>query len=675
MSHRSPDVYSRRPTDDDHRGPEPWDRRRETFPRASRGFDHNKDSRHRRDTDMSMRERRNQTWAQHDTTAPANSTKPSGNANSTRPENGSKAKTASRSPANSPAINRDAAYEQLVGLFGKHAEAVANVTRLRAERDPLDKVLKQRQAEYEKSRLKYADFPSVPEVQNMHRLKYADRVRTLDTQIQKAQDEVVLVTESLVRAVLNSAAPQGCEPKPADPAASAQHQETIKNQQAEINGLKTKIRKIETDHSQELSELQAEFNRQHTKMRHDMEETLKGMQKEIKEASGLKNLREEVMGEVKQQLCAMHEEIKTRQQEQDGTCRNDLQSQLSRHERNSPDNVSTAEVSSLVQEENSALQSDISGLLSRVDNLAGQLAQHTQDTAALRDGVTACTQRLEQDAQKLEEHESKLSGLDTEALDRFSETMSIDFPDLQRRVAAMQLKVDSTPQEIDSKQQAMFAQVQNYMDTAGVNLAERVDEIQMSVMQHGKRLGALEEAPASAEKPVSAAPTSQAAGPAFDVMNQDLALIKSEFNSTKAVVDRLQHDCVALTNKDILGQLAAVRHSIMVLDSQFNNLSTRSLAEFIIGHMEHIYPNAQQLTADVKGLKLLTDSLASRIDGVEGRVQDFKGKVDIFTKTRLEAAGMNGGDMDNGGQPGQKRKRVEPGPNGAAAYPLTATAD
>ena len=565
--------------------------------------------------------------------------------------------------------------------------------------------MKQRQAEYEKSKLRHADFPSIPEVQNMHRLKYADRVRALDTQIQKAQDEVARATESLVRAVLSSASPQGCESKAADPAASTHHQETIKKQQAEINGLKTRIRKIETDHSQERSELQADFTRQLTEMKHEMEEMIKDtmMKKDIKDAKALNVLKEEVMGEVKQQLRSMDEESKTRQQEQDDSRRSDLQSQLSRHEasvtkaveqrlseqRNSPDNVSTTEVSNLVQKESSALQSDISGLVSRVDDLAGQLAQHTQDTAALRGSVAACTQRLEQEAQKLEEHESKLSGLDIEGLEGAAETLSIDFPELQRRVAAIQLEVDGTPETIDRKQQALFTQIQNYVDAAGDILGQLVDNMELRVTNQEKRIGVLEEAPAPAGSTVSAAPARQTATPEFNAMNQDLALIKSEFDSTKAAVDRLQHDCVALTDKvghvdqsvsssseEILGQLATVRHSITVLDAQFNNLSTRSLAELIIGHLEHLYPNAQQLTADVKGLKLLTDGFAARFDRLEGWVQDFKGRADNFTRARLEASGTNGDE--NGGQPGQKRKRVEAGPglNGAAAaaYPMAAAA-
>ncbi len=563
--------------------------------------------------------------------------------------------------------------------------------------------MKQRQAECEKSRVRHVDFPSIPEVQNMHRLKYADRVRALDAQIQKAQDEVAQTTQSLVLAVLGSVSSQGCESRAAEPAAPGQHQETIKKQQAEIDGLKTKIRKIETDHAQERSDLQAEFAQKWTAMNQTMDE----MKKDMKEAEGLKSLREEMMAEMKQQLHAMREDLKTRQQEHEDTRQTKLQSQLSRHEvnltkvveqrlsaqRNSPDNVSTADVSSLIQKESSALQSDISGLVSRVDDLAGQLAQHTQDTVALRDSVAACNLRLEEEARKLEEHDSKLSGLDTEALERAAESMDIHFPNLQQRVAAIQLKVDSTPEEIDSKHQALFAQVQSYVDTAGISLAELVDEIQTTVTQQGKRIGVLEESPAG--NPVSAAtPPSKAAGPEFDAMNQDLALIKSEFDSTKAAVDRLQNDCVALTDKvghvdqsvssnseEILGQLATVRHSITVLDAQFNNLSTRALAELIIGHLEHIYPNAQQLTADVKSLKLLTDSLATRIDGLEGRVQDFKGRVDIFTRARLEAAGMNG--EENGGHPGQKRRRVDqPGLNGAAAaalaaaaYPMAATTD
>lgn len=54
MFQRSSDAYSRRPSEDDRRGLDSRDRRRETY--AKRGPDLYKDDRHRRDTDGSLKD-------------------------------------------------------------------------------------------------------------------------------------------------------------------------------------------------------------------------------------------------------------------------------------------------------------------------------------------------------------------------------------------------------------------------------------------------------------------------------------------------------------------------------------------------------------------------------------------------------------------------------------------
>jgi chromosome segregation ATPase len=618
------------------------------------------------------------------------------------------------------------ADEKLVRLLKRYAEAVTDVARLRAERDPLNKVLKQRQAEYEKSMAKHAElFPSVPEVQNLHRVKYAECVRSLDDQIQNVQRDVDSTAESIAQVVSELSQVQSRSPgtKVAAPIAVSQQQpEVTKKLQGEVGELKIKIRKIEAEHSQEQSDMKAEFARQCAEMKEQMQEMVnemkKDMKKEVKamkrakeeaseeikrakeEAGGeIKKAQEEASKDVKEQLGVMRGELQKQQTKQENSQRNDLLSELSKHEqewtksveqqllahKNSIDSVSAAEVSTMVQKESSALKSDTSDLLQRVEKLTGELAQNALDTVTLRQSLAAYAQRVEDEARRVEEHEAKISGLDTDALEEVAETMSIAFPDLQRRVANIQAKMDGVPQEIDTKQQGLFERVKQFVNGTGSVLGGLVDEVQNSVADHGTRIKTLEEKSTASLGGTRTAPT-QPANVEIESVNSDMASIKTDFDSTKAAVDRLTrahtglseqvnlvNQAVSSSSEELNDQLATLRHSITVLDAQFNNVSTRALAEMIIGQLEQIYPTSRQLTADVGALKSSIDNMIVRIDSLEGRVQDFKDKADSFVESKIDTAevarmqeqlykDLNG---DTGPSAGHKRKRMDSGLNGA----------
>jgi chromosome segregation ATPase len=583
-------------------------------------------------------------------------------------------------------------------LWKQHDKAVVEVARLRAERDPLDKVLNQRRAEYERSRTRHADFPSVVELQKRHTEKYGNSVRSLDEQIQKAQHIVDSTARSIVLASLSVSQSKPQATPVAAPAVSPHQQEISKKQQTEISELKSKLGKIEAEQSQERSDLKAEFERQcaemKQQMKEQMEEMVKGM-KDMKEVKTMKKIKEETVAEVKEQLRVMRKELDDRRSK-------------------SPDTVSSAQVATLVERESSALKSDIAGLLKRVDELTGQLAQHTKDTASLRNDLAACTRRVDEEAGRVEEHETKLSSLDIGVLEEASETTSIKFPALERTVEGIQAKLDGlntiSPQEVDTKQEAFFRRVEEFVVTSGEELGGMVDEAQKDAAKLAARIKALEDASASTstlgvggslgqmvdearnaaadhaarikaleEASTRSTPTrrgtdtgpSQTAKTDFEIINSDLAWIKSEFGATKTTVNRLSRDVSKLVSEDLNNQLAALRHIVLVMDTQFNNLTTKELAESILGQLEQIYPNAGQLTADVEALEMRVGSIAGRLDGVEGRMEDFKSKPGSFADDKAFDMSILAGRQDcfNGeldelmNGPNPKRRRIDSGVN------------
>lgn len=613
-------------------------------------------------------------------------------------------------------------------------KAFEEVARLKAERDPLDKVLKQRQADYEKSMVKHAEFPSIPEVQNMHRNRYAERVRRLDANIQKATDEVDKTFESMAQ-ILWGLSSQTREPgnkATTTPSVMVQHQETAKNlretakkQQAEINDLKTQMRQMQTQHSLEKDNLQVDFTKRCQQMKEEtdgIKEMMREMKKEMKKEMKRELLEMKMMGTkedvkmmgteeevkaVKKELRGMREELEKRQTES----RNNLQSQLAKQEKDlrrtiaeqlvkqpSEHKTSSAQVpgvdfSVLIQQESSARVSDVSNLLKRVDELTGQLAQQSQDTISLRTDLTTCYQQVENQVQKVDEHESKLSNVDFNDLEGVAETMSLVFPNLQRKVESIQTTVDKFPERfaetisdtIEAKQDALLKQVQQFLGKSGKAIGDMVDGVQRQVQDQGSRIKSLEGVHLCSGR--LGTTDDQVAKREFESISSDVTSIKTDLNSINTKVGGLAKDYLGLSEqvnqvdldikkvgKDLEDQLKFIRHSVTVLDTRFNNLSTRELAEQIIGQLEQVYPNARQLIADMDGLKTRADGLDARLASVEERIQERKATVDkgqeAYSALHEQMAEPTAKHLYGLPQKPQKRRRIDPdsdgGPNDTA---------
>ena len=530
----------------------------------------------------------------------------------------------------------------------------------------------------------------MPEVQNMHRVKYAERIRSLDAQIQKLQDEVHGTIESVVQAITQNGE---SEPKAAAPTPSLQQRETVKKQQAEIGELKTKLRKIEADRARDRTELVADFSRQLADMKQQTEETIKGMKKEVtKEIKAIKTMNDDVAGEMREQMSqvaemvkkevkeevtgktgeqlrAMRQELEKRQTEQGASQQNDLLSRLSKHKeeltksvdqqlsahrrRNSSETAPSTTRSTLIQ------QADVSSLKSQID----------QETATLHGSIASIRQQLEDQCRKVDEHESKLSNLDTDVLDRVAETMSIEFPKLQRNLTAVQAKVDGIPQEIDSKQEALRIQIESYTLPALDTLARNLDGTDRDGRNHGARIRVLEQRVGHTLG--TGTEPGPRAGAEFDFVNPEaVALFKTDLDTAKAAVDHLNQEMSA-RSAEVDDQLDMIRHTATSLETRFNNMTTKAVAEYVIGHIEQLYPSSYQLVTDIVALKTLVEGLLSRIAGLEKCVQGFKGSVDSVGEPKFDASEVSSmqdqlmKDLDESSRLNHKRKRANSSLNGA----------
>jgi DNA repair exonuclease SbcCD ATPase subunit len=387
----------------------------------------------------------------------------------------------------------------------------------------------------------------------------------------------------------------------------------------------------------------------------------------------MRTIKDEMKEEMQQQLQSIRLEFEERCAKQHQSQQNEIRSQLSKHE----DEVRRAVGEQLLAQrvtssnavsngEISALQSNISDLSERVDQLIGQFTQHTEETVSLRTSVEECSKKVNDQAQVVNGLETKFSDLDLQDLIGLAD-MSLRFPPLERQLQGVQPQMKALSDKVQQMVSRMVTLTGGMVD----QLRHTVDEIQKTIADQGGRIRALEDVSPSSSR--LGAMGGFATG---ESTNADVVSIKGDFDSTKAEVERLTQEYSRLSEqvnrvkKDVAsaqsvnGELESVRHQILVLDSQFGNLSTKALAEHIIGHLEQVmvYPNARQLAADFDSLKTLVDHLVSRIDSLEGKGEGSTSSVNgRFLVGHNELCG-------NG--IGQKRKRADFELNGAE-HPAT----
>lgn len=119
------------------------------------------------------------------------------------------------------------------------------------------------------------------------------------------------------------------------------------------------------------------------------------------------------------------------------------------------------------------------------------------------------------------------------------------------------------------------------------------------------------------------------------VQHQDL-----EVTSVKTKVEKVEGELEKVAT-DMRGNIENLNHRVTGLDTQYNNITTKSLAEMIIAHMELVYPHPRAILADIA-------ALSQRLAKVENKFGSRLGEYN-----------------DENSGVGNKRKRVEGGPNGA----------
>jgi DNA repair exonuclease SbcCD ATPase subunit len=153
---------------------------------------------------------------------------------------------------------------------------------------------------------------------------------------------------------------------------------------------------------------------------------------------------------------------------------------------------------------------------------------------------------------------------------------------------------------------------------------------------------------------------------------------RAQLDALRSVIDKSDRDVstkMALIEKMVVAQgdemnksTKFLNHSMANLSSRFNNLSTKEMADHIIGHMEQVYtnPSGRQLSSDVADLN-------SQLQDVKKVVGDFEARMSSTEKMVEGLAGYSqrqdrfaGFPEDMGSEVSKspKKRRLSPNQNG-----------
>jgi chromosome segregation ATPase len=118
----------------------------------------------------------------------------------------------------------------------------------------------------------------------------------------------------------------------------------------------------------------------------------------------------------------------------------------------------------------------------------------------------------------------------------------------------------------------------------------------------------------------------QAAVAAIGDANKEVQKIQEQFQNFQEQLRNLDQE-LRTVNEQSAQRDEALTLQFSILDTQYNNISTRALADQIIGNLEQYYPAQRQITADIKELVKKYDEKSIELAKTAKEVGEVKERV------------------------------------------------
>ncbi|KAJ9149875.1 hypothetical protein NKR23_g3928 [Pleurostoma richardsiae] len=436
--------------------------------------------------------------------------------NRARQEYGATGPSNRSSSSGSAQINSASAAHEIAKIFSRFGDFVTHRAKLAYQRDALDKVMAKKNRDFNATKARHADFPSIPELHDKYKDTYTKERVELDKRMDENLKQYQELTGSLGTILLQALPQANIQGRLAKGAVKVP---SVLDSELKVDSLKEIVSRQESQLQALLDQTANKSVAQETKMS-ALEKKLASYERRFESVAGKQDDRAPKISTLDAKLEAMTNQL--------------------------------------------------SEALGKIENL--------QETSALDSSAIGAI------GETVDVHNQTLANLDIDNLDAVIETITTKFPSLQSQCV-------SHVREIETLKKDMMS-----LDPLRTKL-NGVEAAQNAIIQDiGSQLDAL----GSKVKELANRPP-----PLPPAFGGSIAKVETEVKAVREDNDK-KYESLALAVSD--------------LDTRYNNLTTISVAEHVIGQLERLYPSSRQLSADI-------DAINSKVQGLDSKVVKLEGSL------------------------------------------------
>ena len=534
------------------------------------------------------------------------------------------------------------------------AKVVAEQASLNGKKRTLDAVLNKRKADYDKSMPKHAEFPSVPELEKKFRERDLKQRNELNVELEENERQMQGICDSFVSQLL-TALPglkenlQLQAPVPA-----------LQELDPKLEEWKTSVEKAFQD---KLDKQAAAFAQQHSSLEVQLRKELSAnfesalAAQERRHTDEMEALRGQMQEKLSRDIQSATERAKIQIASQSREIEN-LKQKLSSH----TDSTLAAwnQQFTALEDASNRVRTDCEVIAGRWRELSSQLVQHDERSSKLRADLQSVEEILKRQTQAIETYDRKLEAYDADSLNDLAE-LSMEWPNLKNEVSSLgfqaetlqnmkqdMVKLERVATSLLAKVETADKPTQVFLSDWMPDIDKRISErIQATNKRFAEECGKLIDL------------TTQERLAQEQAYKAELAALKSQSQSAepcpsppdplleknKLMIEKLEQDVEKLSNdiamfvrrldetnqvvhdakNKISEKHGALSYQITTLDNQFNNLTTNTLAESILGYLEQVYPSPRQLIENDLVLDKLVKEVGARVGRLEAAQAQLQG--------------------------------------------------
>lgn len=254
---------------------------------------------------------------------------------------------------------------------------------------------------------------------------------------------------------------------------------------------------------------------------------------------------------------------------------------------------------------------------------------------------------VEQEVSAYEERVSRVEAFTKDALVKFGQVLD----NVTRRVKTTEARLDELPVSVSaSSSQDADAETRSKVD----NVLGEVEKASIELEAMDSRLEAVRGQVKRLESQVEGIPQQV---PANSFLHSD-----PEVSKFKTKVEKFEGDFEKLSTEmqGVSAGFEYLNHQVTILDSQYNSITTKALAEHILAHMELVYPTNHEIIANMQELQRRMNGVEHEARNADEQSRKARETLDELRQRVNLAIGQHAAT----GQPPNKRRRIEDGMNG-----------